>query len=88
MARMIPMDERYEFDTDAELNNAQIIPPANLMFIKTQLAMERRKLSNLRPDPNNYHLYVQEHAGISGAVSAYEYLITCHEEVIRRIAVD
>lgn len=88
MARMVPMDERAEYDSPQEELNAQIIPPANLTFIKTQLALERRRLIQLQPDPNNYAKFVQDHASFSGAVSAYQFLIQCHEDAIERLKVD
>lgn len=88
MAKIVPLDERYEWSDDKEFLNAQILPPANIGFIKTQLALDRRKLTNLCPDPNNYAKFIQEHASLAGAISAYEFLLNCHNEVMAKLAVD
>lgn len=88
MAKMIPLDVVYEYENEKEEMNAQIIPFANLTFIKTQLSFERRRRSNLVPDPNNYPEFIQQHAAISGTISAYEFLINSHEDVVRRLAVE
>lgn len=88
MPKMVPMDERAEYVSPEEELNAQIIPPANLSFIKTQLALERRRLTQLQPDPNNYAKFVQEHAAFSGAISAYTFLLQCHEDAIERLRVE
>lgn len=88
MPKMIPMDERAEYESPLEELNAQIIPAANLSFIKTQLAIERRRLTQLQPDPNNYTKFVQEHAAYAGAISAYEHLLQCHADAIESLRVD
>lgn len=86
--RMVALLERAEYENEQEALNAQILPPANLSFIKTMLATDMMRLNNLKPDPNNYPAFVQEHAAITGAISAWNHLINAHEEVIKRIAVE
>lgn len=88
MSRTVPIIERVEYENEQEALNAQILPPANLGFIKNMLATDTMRLNNLRPDPESYVKYIQEHAAISGAISAWQHLLNAHEEVIKRLAVD
>jgi hypothetical protein len=74
--------------TESEQASAQLLAEPNLRMIKNLLATDTIRLTNLVPDPNNYPKFVQEHAEIKGAISAWQFLINCHEEVINRLAVE
>lgn len=77
----------YEMN-ETEEASAQLLPEANLKLIKNLLATDTLRLNNLVPDPESYHKFIQEHAEVKGAISAWRHLLTLHDETIKRLATD
>lgn len=66
---------------------SKILTEGNLSFIRNQLAMEAQRKINMDPpvDESGYKAFIQEHAEITGAMKAYQFLLDCHQEVIMAV---
>lgn len=82
MSKLIHYQEKYEWESDKEERSASLLPMANIQFIKNQLYFERHRKENLSLDPNNVMKFIQEEAEIKGAISAYQFLLDSHNNVI------
>jgi hypothetical protein len=72
--------------TDQEEANAALLNEGQLRMIKNFLATDSMRLMNLVPLPNDYSAFIQEHAEIKGAISAWQHLLNVHEDTVRRLA--
>lgn len=77
----------YELSEQEQLN-ANLLPPGLIMVLKNLLAADTMRLVNLKPNPENYTTYIQEHAEIKGAISAWQCLLNSHEDTISKLSTD
>lgn len=75
--------------TEQEIKQACILNPSQIRWLENQLTGVMNERANLEYDPNQpITAFVQQEAGLMGQMTAYNFLLTAHQEVIAQLQAD
>lgn len=88
MANLVPSTFcRYEFSSQQELLQAQILSPIQLQWIQTCLSDAAEERLRLNFDPTSPEKFIQAEANLKGQIEAFQYLVACSQEAAEQVKI-